>query len=89
MISILSPTARRIFSNGSSAAFNSAGLMYRPSLAMAAGSNGQIFIAVMPASSRLSATASARVMKPFRSSYGPALSSKFQVETGLMLCERT
>ena len=68
MISILSPTARRIFSNGSSAALSSSGEMCMPSLAIAAGSNGQIFMAVMPDASRLSATASARVMKPFRSS---------------------
>ena len=68
MISILSPTARRIFSNGSSAALSWAGVMDRPSFSMAAGSKGQIFMAPMPLSSRLSATASARFMNPSRSS---------------------
>ena len=89
MISIWSPTARRIFSNGSRAALSWAGVMDMPSFSMPAGSKGQIFMAVMPCSSRLSATASARVIKPCRSSYGPPAASKFQVETGFMLLDRT
>ena len=68
MISILSPTALRIFSNGSTAFFICAAVMKRPWFSCAAGSNGQIFIAEMPLSSRLSASASARFMKPSRSS---------------------
>ncbi|MGY3420528.1 hypothetical protein ACVWZW_001003 [Bradyrhizobium sp. F1.13.4] len=68
MISILSPTALRIFSNGSIACFIWAAVMYRPLFSCAAGSNGQIFIAEMPLSSRFSASASAWCMKPSRSS---------------------
>ena len=63
--------------------------MKRPWFSIAAGSNGQIFIAVMPLSSRFSARASARFMKPSRSSNGPPASPRFQFETGLMLVERT
>ena len=48
MISILSPTAFRIFSNGSIAVFICAAVMKRPSFSFAAGSNGQIFMAEMP-----------------------------------------
>ena len=68
MISIRSPTALRIFSKGSIAFFICAALMYRPWFSAACGSNGQIFIALMPLASRSSASASARFMKPSRSS---------------------
>ena len=72
MISILSPTAFRIFSKGAIAVFICSAVMKRPWFSIAAGSNGQIFMAEMPLSRRLSATASARIMKPSRSSIGPA-----------------
>ncbi len=68
MMSILSPTASRIFANGSSARVMSAAEMYCPRLFSAARSNGQIFIAVIPSASRLSASSSAWFRKPFRSS---------------------
>jgi hypothetical protein len=68
MMSIRSPTARRIFSNGSIARFICAAEICRPPVSCAAGSNGQIFIAVTPLSSRLSANASARCMNASRSS---------------------
>jgi hypothetical protein len=63
--------------------------MYRPLFACAGGSNGQIFIAVMPLSSKLSAKASARFMNASRSSNGPSLSPTFQLDTGRILRERT
>ena len=68
MMSMRSPTAARIFSKGSSAAFRSQEEMYCPRVFSAAASNGQIFIAVMPSSSSDSASSSARCRKPFRSS---------------------
>ena len=51
MMSTRSPTALRIFSNGSSAALRSAAEMCRPRVFSAAWSNGQIFMAVMPSAS--------------------------------------
>ncbi len=68
MTSILSPTALRIFSKGSRAAFRSAAEMSLPRVFSAAWSNGQIFIAVMPSSSSSSASSPARVRKALRSS---------------------
>ncbi|MNT27652.1 hypothetical protein D3C72_1632900 [compost metagenome] len=68
MISILSPTALRIFSKGSSALFRSGIEIYWPRVFSAAASKGQIFMAVMPSSSNEWASSSARCRKPFRSS---------------------
>jgi hypothetical protein len=89
MISILSPTALRIFSNGERASLSCAAEMKRPWFSIATGSKGQIFIAPIPLSRRLSASASARVMNASRSSNGPPASPRFQFETGLMFVERT
>jgi hypothetical protein len=89
MISILSPTAFRIFSNGSMAVFICSAVMNSPWFSIAAGSNGQIFIAEMPDSKRLSARTSARFMNPSKSSYGLSSTPRPHVETGLMLEERT
>ena len=73
MMSICRPTAERILRKGSSATSRSALLMYWPWLFSAAGSKGQIFMAVMPSDSSDSASSSAWCRKPCRSSYGPAL----------------
>ena len=89
MISILSPTAFLIFSNGAIAVFICSAVMKRPWFSIAAGSNGQIFMAVIPLSRRFSASASALFMKPSRSSKGPPASPRFQFETGLMFVDRT
>jgi len=51
MMSMPFPTAARILRNGSSPVFRACAEMSRPPDAMANGSNGQIFIAVMPISS--------------------------------------
>ena len=51
MMSMRFPTAVRILRNGSSPTCKSCAEMSRPPEAMANGSNGQIFIAVMPMSS--------------------------------------
>ncbi|MNV90704.1 hypothetical protein D3C71_1851130 [compost metagenome] len=54
--SILSPTARRIFSNTSRPWRMALALTYCPSDSVAAPSNGQIFIALKPSSIRLCAS---------------------------------
>ncbi|MCY1521823.1 hypothetical protein D9M68_566550 [compost metagenome] len=80
MMSILPPTAWRILRKGSSAVSRSALLMYCPWLFSAAGSKGQIFMAVMPSDSSDSASSSAWCRKPCRSSYGPLLLARPQFE---------
>ena len=60
MMSILSPTAFLILRKGSSAVLSSCGLMSQPAVRSAAMSNGQIFMPVMPCSSRECARSSAR-----------------------------
>src|ERR1700684_2541802 len=89
MISIRSPTALRIFSNGATALRICSAVMYKPRVSLAGTSKGQIFIADIPLSSKFSASLSAHVMNASKSSNGPALDSTFQLDTGDILFDLT
>ena len=69
--SIRSPTASRTLRNGSTPLRKSSSEIDWPPPASAYGSKGQIFMPVIPCSSRLSASDPASVRNQSRSSYGP------------------
>ena len=71
MMSIRSPTASRILRNGSSALAQIASEIYWPPVASAYGSKGQIFMPVMPCSSRLSRERPGVVQEPVEVLVGP------------------